>query len=194
MGSEFLRSKSFLRDSYDYGDWFNKVDFTKQTNNYNVGLPPADKDQANWSLIKKLLAKNEGRDMVSPSDIEFSAEVFKEFISLRMSTPLFRLTNSEEIIKRVKFHNTGKQQQIGLIVMSIDDSDKTQQLDTDISGVVVIFNTSATSKTVNFKNAEQYQLHPIQQNGVDEVVKLSNIVKRSFYVPALTTSVFIKKQ
>ena len=123
MGSEFLRSKSFLRDSYDYGDWFNKVDFTKQSNNYNVGLPPADKDQANWPLIKKLLSKNEGRDIVGSSDIGFSTEVFKEFISLRMSSPLFRLTSSEEIINRVKFHNTGKEQQIGLIVMSIDDSE-----------------------------------------------------------------------
>jgi pullulanase-type alpha-1,6-glucosidase len=194
MGSEFLRSKSFLRDSYDYGDWFNKVDFTKQTNNYNVGLPPADKDQANWPLIKKLLAKNDGRDMVRPSDIEFSAEVFKEFISLRMSSPLFRLTSSEAIIKRVKFHNTGAEQQIGLIVMSIDDSDKAQQLDADISGIVVIFNTSKSAKTVNFENAEQYQLHPIQQKGVDTIVKQSSSNENSFSVSALTTSVFIKKR
>ncbi|MBA6372550.1 pullulanase-type alpha-1,6-glucosidase [Colwellia sp. BRX8-4] len=193
MGSEFLRSKSFLRDSYDYGDWFNKVDFTKQSNNYNVGLPPADKDQANWPLIKKVLAKNEGRDIVSPTDIEFSAEVFKEFISLRMSTSLFRLTNSEQIIKRVKFHNTGKEQQIGLIVMSIDDTEKYQQVDADISALVVIFNTSTTAKTINFKEAAQYQLHPIQQQGVDSVVKESTSNENSFFVPALTTSVFIKE-
>lgn len=194
MGSEFLRSKSFLRDSYDYGDWFNKVDFTKQTNNYNVGLPPADKDQANWPLIKQLLAKNEGRDIVSPSDIEFSAEVFKEFISLRMSTPLFRLTNSDEIIKRVKFHNTGKEQQIGLIVMSIDDSAQSHQLDTEISGIMVIFNTSTTTKTINYKNAEQYQLHPIQLKGVDTIVKQSTSNNNHFIIPALTTSIFIKKR
>jgi pullulanase-type alpha-1,6-glucosidase len=194
MGAEFLRSKSFLRDSYDYGDWFNKVDFTKQTNNYNVGLPPADKDQANWPLIDKLIKNNEGRDIVSSSDIEFSAEVFKEFISIRMSTPLFRLTNSEEIVKRVKFHNTGKEQQIGLIVMSIDDSDKAHQLDNDISGVVVIFNTSTTAKTVDFKEAEKYQLHPIQFKGIDTIVKQSTNNKNSFSVPALTTSIFIKKR
>jgi pullulanase len=194
MGSEFLRSKSFLRDSYDYGDWFNKVDFTKQTNNYNVGLPPADKDQANWPLIKSLLAKNEGRDIVGPSDIEFSTEVFKEFISLRMSTPLFRLTSSEEIIKRVKFHNTGKEQQIGLIVMSIDDSEQSHQLDTDISSVIVIFNTSTTAKRINFKDAEQYQLHPTQKNGIDTIVKQSTSNKNGFSTPSLTTSVFIKKR
>jgi pullulanase-type alpha-1,6-glucosidase len=196
MGSEFLRSKSFLRDSYDYSDWFNKVDFTKQSNNYNVGLPPADKDKANWELIKKLLDKNEGRDIVSPSDIGFSAEVFKEYIRLRMNTPLFRLTNSEEIIKRVKFHNTGKDQKTGLIVMSINDSaqEKLQQLDDNISGLVVLFNTSTIAKTVSFENAERYQLHPIQLNGVDDIVKQSTSNKNSFHVPALTTSVFIKKR
>lgn len=195
MGSELLRSKSFLRDSYDYGDWFNKVDFTKQSNNYNVGLPPADKDQANWPLIKKLLVKNQGRDRVSPSDIEFSSEVFKEFVRLRMSTPLFRLTSSAEIIKRVKFHNTGKDQQIGLIVMSIDDSaqKQAQLLDSEISSVVVIFNSSTSNKVIGFDNAEHYQLHPIQLHGVDEIVKQSRSEQHSFTVPPLTTSVFIKK-
>ena len=194
MGSEFLRSKSFLRDSYDYGDWFNKVDFTKQSNNYNVGLPPADKDQANWPLIKKLLSKNEGRDIVGSSDIGFSTEVFKEFISLRMSSPLFRLTSSEEIINRVKFHNTGKEQQIGLIVMSIDDSEPSEQLDTDISSMVVIFNTSTEAKMINFNNAAKYQLHPTQKNGIDTIVKQSTSNENNFSVPALTTSVFIKKR
>ena len=194
MGSEFLRSKSFLRDSYDYGDWFNKVDFTKQSNNYNVGLPPADKDQANWPLIKKLLSKNEGRDIVGSSDIGFSTEVFKEFISLRMSSPLFRLTSSEEIINRVKFHNTGKEQQIGLIVMSIDDSEPSEQLDTDISSMVVIFNTSTEAKMIYFNNAAKYQLHPTQKNGIDTIVKQSTSNENNFSVPALTTSVFIKKR
>ena len=96
--------------------------------------------------------------------------------------------------KRVKFHNTGAEQQIGLIVMSIDDSDKAQQLDADISGIVVIFNTSKSAKTVNFENAEQYQLHPIQQKGVDTIVKQSSSNENSFSVSALTTSVFIKKR
>jgi len=111
-----------------------------------------------------------------------------------MSTPLFRLTNSDEIIKRVKFHNTGKEQQVGLIVMSIDDSAQSHQLDTEISGIMVIFNTSTSAKTINFKNAEQYQLHPIQLYGVDTIVKQSTSNNNHFIVPALTTSIFIKKR
>jgi len=194
MGSELLRSKSFLRDSYDYGDWFNQVDFTKQSNNYNVGLPPADKDESNWPLIKKLLERNEGRDHVSPSDITFSSTIFNEFIAIRMSTALFRLTTNKAIIQRVKFHNTGKEQQIGLIVMSIDDTNKDNVLDKTTSGLVVVFNTSMESKNINFAGAEQYQLHPIQKTGIDEIVKQSISEKDSFTVPPLTTSVFIKNR
>ncbi|MGR5541743.1 pullulanase-type alpha-1,6-glucosidase, partial [Vibrio campbellii] len=37
MGSELLRSKSMQRDSYDSGDWFNRVKFNGDDNNWNVG-------------------------------------------------------------------------------------------------------------------------------------------------------------
>ena len=40
-GDELLRSKSLDRNSYNSGDWFNKLDFTYQSNNWGVGLPPA---------------------------------------------------------------------------------------------------------------------------------------------------------
>jgi pullulanase len=73
------------------------------------------KKKADWPLINKLLVKNEEHDSVRPSEIAFSAEIFKEFMRLRMSTPLCRLTNSEEIIKRVKFHNTAREQQTCLL-------------------------------------------------------------------------------
>ena len=194
MGSELLRSKSFLRYSYDYGDWFNKVDFTMSDNNYNVGLPPADKDQANWSLIKEILDKNQQRDHVSSADIQFSSTVFKEFIKIRMSSPLFRLTNANEIIKRVKFHNTGPQQQMGLIAMTLDDSDDANILDKNYSQILVVFNTSTKSKVVNSNdlNSQNYQLHSIQSQGVDDVVKSSEVTPVGFVIPPLTSAIFVK--
>lgn len=186
MGSELLRSKSFLRDSYDYSDWFNKVDFTMQSNNYNVGLPPKDKDQANWSMIKELLAKNEGRDHVSPNDIEYSANVFFEMLSLRQQTPLFRLTSAAQIIEQVTFHNVGPEQQIGIIAMHIKSTNEEPSL-------MVVFNTNSSEKSVPFKSAEHYQLHPILQQSVDERVRSSHVQTDRFVVPALTTAVFIQK-
>ena len=194
MGSELLRSKSFLRDSYDYNDWFNKVDFSMQSNNYNVGLPPAEKDQANWPLIKEIIEKNQGHDLVTPADISFSKEVFLTLIKIRMSSPLFRLTTGEQIIERVKFHNTGSDQQIGLIAMSIDDQLPLTQLDEDVAQIMVIFNTSLDTKTLAFEHSEQFQLHRFQLNGVDEQVKLAHATNNGFNIPPLTTAVFIKQR
>ena len=45
-GEDLLRSKSLDRNSYNSGDWFNKLDFTSASNNWGVGLPPAGDNQA----------------------------------------------------------------------------------------------------------------------------------------------------
>lgn len=191
MGSEFMRSKSFLRDSYDYGDWFNRVDFSQENNYYNVGLPAADKDLDNWPLIKTVLKGHQGRDQVSAKDIAFSAKVFEEMLALRMSSPLFRLTSAEQINDKVSFLNTDNQP-LGLLVMKLDDS-KAKAVDDSLDSIMVIFNVGATSQQFSYAGAEKYQLHAIQQNSIDAVVKQSNATEQGFTVPALSTAVFIKK-
>ena len=55
-GTDLLRSKSMDRDSYNSGDWFNRLDFTYQENNWGVGLPVAEKNQDNWPIMQPLLA------------------------------------------------------------------------------------------------------------------------------------------
>ncbi|XP_073224055.1 pullulanase 1, chloroplastic isoform X2 [Cicer arietinum] len=49
-GDEILRSKSLDRDSYNSGDWFNRLDFTYNSNNWGVGLPPQEKNEKSWPL------------------------------------------------------------------------------------------------------------------------------------------------
>jgi len=194
MGSELMRSKSFLRDSYDYGDWFNRVDFTKQTNHYNVGLPPAEKDKSNWPLIQEVLKGHQGRDKVTEKDIAFSAKVFEEMISLRMSSPLFRLTTASDIIDKVSFLNQSNPmitEQSGLLVMKLDDSIG-QNIDDDIESLIVIFNMSSQVQTFTYPQANDYQLHPIQKNSVDEMIKYSKADEKGFTVPALSSAVFVK--
>jgi len=190
MGSEFMRSKSYLRDSYDYGDWFNRVDFSKQSNHYNVGLPPSDKDQENWPLIKEVLNGHQGKDHVDANDIEFSAKVFEEMIALRMSSPLFRLTTAKEIIEKVSFLNT-KNEQLGLLVMKLDDT-QGNAVDNKIESLMVFFNTSTKAQTFAYSGADKYQLHPIQKNGVDVITKQSKSDNKGFTVPGLSSVVFVK--
>ena len=41
-GADLLRSKSLNRDSYDSGDWFNRLDWTGADNGFGHGLPPEE--------------------------------------------------------------------------------------------------------------------------------------------------------
>jgi len=190
MGSEFMRSKSFLRDSYDYGDWFNRVDFSKQNNYYHVGLPPADKDESNWPLIKEVLKGHQGRDQVQAKHIHFSAKVFEEMLAIRMSSPLFRLTSASDINDKVSFLNIDNKQ-LGLLVMKIDDT-KGMPVDENIDSMIVLFNTDTKAQYFAYEGASDYQLHDIQQASVDNAVKQSKTNSKGFTVPALSSVVFVK--
>jgi len=111
-----------------------------------------------------------------------------------MSEPLFRLKTASEIIEQVKFHNTGKDQQKGLIVMSLTSSSKLKPLsaDNETTELVVVFNTSDENKTISYAQAELFKLHPIQFNGADSIVKTTSIEQGKFSVPSFTTAVFVK--
>jgi hypothetical protein len=53
-GDDLLRSKSLDRDSYNSGDWFNRIDWTGATNGFGSGLPVSTKNGArrggSWPL------------------------------------------------------------------------------------------------------------------------------------------------
>ncbi len=40
------------------GDWFNRLDFSYEANNFGVGLPPAAKNEAVWPIKQPLLANH----------------------------------------------------------------------------------------------------------------------------------------
>ncbi|MER2493289.1 pullulanase-type alpha-1,6-glucosidase [Catenovulum sediminis] len=191
MGSELLRSKSFLRDSYDYGDWFNKVDFSKQSNNYNVGLPPAVKDSENWSVIRKLLTENQGRDVVGKQEIELADAMFKAYLAIRMESKLFRLRTAEQIKQKLSFLNTGAKQTPGLIVMRLSDQFG-QKVSDNYQEIIVIFNHASKALSFPYQQADRFQLHPILRQGKDEVVKLAAAKADSFSVPEFTVAVFVR--
>lgn len=196
LGGDLIRSKSMDRNTYDAGDWFNKVDFTKTTNNWNVGLPLAQDNEAKWNIISSLIHNSE--TAVSSTDIEFSSEIFKEFMAIRSSSALFRLTNKQDIIDRIGFHNTGPSQTQGVIVMSIDDGTGLTDLDANNDALVVVINGRAEQQSMTVNSATGFELHSVLQNSSDPVVQTSsfsaNANSGTFTVPALTTAVFVKPQ
>ncbi|RDX83602.1 Pullulanase 1, chloroplastic, partial [Mucuna pruriens] len=197
-GDEILRSKSLDRDSYNSGDWFNRLDFTYNSNNWGVGLPPQEKNEKNWPLIKQRLANPSFR----PQNIDILATMdnFLNLLRIRYSSPLFRLKTANAIQQRVRFHNTGPTWVCGVIVMSIEDGHDSfpglSQLDPIYSFIVVVVN--ASPKEVSFVSPalklRSLQLHPIQVLSSDELVKSSTYEASSgcFVVPQRTTAVFVE--
>jgi pullulanase len=192
MGSDLIRSKSMDRNTYDAGDWFNRVDFTQASNNWNIGLPLAQNNQNNWGNISPISA-NANTDFTA-TDVQLSASLFKEYLQIRSASKLFRLNSAEDIAQRIKFYNTGSQQVQGLIVMSLDDGIGLADLDSNNDAIVVIINGSASTQSVNVNNANAFVLHQSQQQSADTRVQTATFNSGIFTVPALTTAVFVKPQ
>jgi pullulanase len=191
-GSELLRSKSLDRNSYNSGDWFNRLDFTYQSNNWGVGLPPARDNQATWPIMQPLLANPALRP--GPEDILDSLEHFRDLLEIRKSSPLFRLRAAAQITGRLSFENGGPDQIPGLIVMRLSDRVE-PDLDRNAEEIVVLFNASDEAQTVRLADTRgrHFRLHKTQRTSDDEILTESRFVpgQGTFFVPARTTAVFV---
>jgi pullulanase len=107
-GIEALRSKSGDRNSYDSGDWFNRLDWTFSDNHWGTGLPPQRENAALWPALKPLLADPALKPRAQ--DIRFTRDAFYDLLRLRASSTLFRLSDANAVMQRLRFLNTGPQQ------------------------------------------------------------------------------------
>jgi pullulanase len=195
-GDDLLRSKSFDRNSFNSGDWFNRLDWTYQTNNFAVGLPPEWDNKDDWPAMAAFLrnqAIKPGFEAIYSSHL-----YFKEILRIRKSTPLFRLRTGEEVKERLKFYNAGANQQPGLIVMVILDQQE-RLLDPVWQSVVVFFNVDKVQKTIVLPGYAgiPLELHPVfQRSSVDLVVRESRYHSESgsFIIPPRTTAVFVERR
>jgi len=187
-GTEIIRSKSLDRNSYNSGDWFNKLDFTYLTNNWGVGLPPAGDNQSNWALFAPLLANPALKP--APSDITDAVAIFREFLSIRKSTPLFRLRTASDVQSRVLLLNAGPDPIPGLVVMLVQDADGAVDRQRDL--VAAVFNATGVTQTYASPSiaAMPLALHPIQAVSHDLVVRNATFNAGTFTVPGRTTAVF----
>ena len=192
LGSDMLRSKSLDRNSYDSGDWFNRIDFTYQANNFGVGLPPAWDNSSRWDIMRPLLTNTALQP--NQSDILDTVEHFKEILEIRASSELFHLETASDVNNRLQFHNTGSSQLGGLIVMTLDDT-ISPDLDPNYEHIIVLFNANkvAYNFTLPSMAGLNASLHPVQANSNDSVVQTAsfNSSTGTFSVPARTTAVFV---
>jgi pullulanase len=198
-GDEILRSKAFNANSYDSGDWFNRIDWTLNTNYINagtatMGLPPSDPNGVNWSVMTPYLQNPN----VNPSltDITLANAMVNDLLAIRSSTSMFRLRSAGDIAQCVHFPDSASQKN-GLIVMQIDavGADQRSCGDARYAHVVVIVNANkvAQTYTVDGLAGAALQLHPVHTLSADTTVLAATFdnATGTFSVPARTTAVFV---
>ncbi len=196
MASDILRSKSLDRNSYDSGDWFNRVDWSygdgTYSNNFGVGLPPAWDNSSRWSIMSPLLA-NTALDPAA-TDAQFSAAHMREILRIRQSSPLFRLTTEGLINDHTSFYASDNSKP-GLIAYALKDG---AGLDPTYETILVFFNANKIQQSVTIAGADSFSLHPIHTDGTDDdpVVQTATFDDATdiFTIPARTTVVFVSDE
>jgi hypothetical protein len=186
-GQDLLRSKSMDRNSFDSGDWFNKLDFGLEDNNWNKGFPPAQDNQGNYEVLPQLIG-----DPSIPVDTtaqQAAAAHFQEMRQIRGSSVLYRLRSAEQINSRITYHNTGPDQVPGLIVQRIDGCEG-QGVVPEFGSVVTVINANSADQTVALFTDETFTLHPVLEASNDPVVQTATHDTNGFFVPARTAAVF----
>jgi pullulanase len=193
LGDELLRSKSQDKNSYDSGDWFNRVDWTATTSAWKTGLPPAGDNGTNWPIIQGFFSVSAAA--AGPANIASASAHVQEMLRIRKSSPLFRLRTGVDVKTRVDFPNGGASQVPGLLVMTITDGTCAgTDLDASRDALVVIVNADKASHSYTITGATGFTLHAIQQASADPVVKTATFGGGTFTVPARTTAVFEQLQ
>ncbi|GGS32407.1 pullulanase-type alpha-1,6-glucosidase [Actinokineospora fastidiosa] len=152
-GSEFLRSKSLDRNSYDSGDWFNVYDPTLTDNGFGRGLPPAADNRDKWAFHGPLLADPALRPR--PEHMRAAVDDTLELLGLRASSPLFTLADPALVQAKLSFPAADA----GLVVAHLDDT-AGPDVDPDRAGLLVVINPFPTAREITAPTAG-WAAHPL---------------------------------
>ncbi len=157
-GVDTLRSKSLDRNSYDAGDWFNRLDWSYQDNFFATGLPMKADNQDSWTVMKPLLASAAIKP--TATEITWARDAFRDLLKIRASSTLFRLRTADDIKARLSFLNTGSGQLPTVLAARLDGAG---YAGAGFREVVYLVNADkqAQSLTVDALKGRGYQLHPV---------------------------------
>ncbi len=159
-GIELLRSKSMDRNSFDSGDWFNRIDWTGQDNFFGTGLPPAKDNAASWPLMRPRLADPELKP--TATDIAWTRATFNDLLRIRSSSTLFRLRSAADVTERLRFLNTGPGQVPEVIAGHLQGRGYPGA---GFSEVLYLVNVDTAAHTLQFdsERGKHYVLHPVHR-------------------------------
>ncbi|GAB3372159.1 hypothetical protein GCM10027431_22100 [Lysobacter rhizosphaerae] len=190
-GMDVLRSKSLDRNSFDSGDWFNRLDWSYRDNFFGSGLPPASDNGKDWDLLRPVLT-----DIVKPTpgDIAFMRDGFRDLLRIRASSTLFRLRNADDVKQRLRFGNTGPTQNPLVITGHLDGGDCDGA---NFREVLYLLNVSPEQQALVLPEeaGKRYVLHPVQRaaSAADRRAADARFDARQgrFVVPPRTAVVFV---
>lgn len=194
-GTELLRSKSLDRNSYNSGDWFNRIDWTGQESTFGSGLPSEADNGDNWSHMAPLLADPALKP--GAADIAAAEASALDLLRVRDEVDLLQLGSAELIDQKVSFPNSGPDATPGLIVMQVDDL-VGDDVDPELDGALVVFNASpeAITEQVDGLAGREFALADALANGSDPVVKATSwdAADATLTLPARTAAVLVDEQ
>jgi pullulanase len=184
-GFEILRSKSMDRNSFESGDWFNRLDWTYQTNYFGSGLPPAADNGKDYALLQPLLANRALQP--TPVDIAFARDTFRDLLRIRASSSLFRMRTADDIKKRLHFLNTGPDQVATVVAARLDGAGYEGA---GFKTVTYFINVDKVEQTIVAAGeaGKAYRLHPVQAGAAARY----DAATGSFTIPARTAIVFVE--
>lgn len=181
-GSELLRSKSGDQDSYDSGDFFNRILWGEVESTWGQGLPPVWKNYEDWSFWRPRLLDPHLK--AEASHITKTKNYFLALLKLRRSEPLFKLNTLSEISSQVRFIDNDRQNEPGFIAMHLHN-----QKD---RALLIFFNADKNPRVFSHPLLQQaWLLHPLLDEKVDAAladVKLDP-KNQSLEIPGRTTLV-----
>ena len=201
-GQDLLRSKSLDRNSFDSGDWFNRIDWTYRDNYFGSGLPPASDNAPQFGMMRSLLRY----PTIKPRarEIRWTKNVFQDFLKIRASSTLFRMPTTRDIQQRLRFITaaaTAKEQQaqhdeLAPIVMHLDGR---AYAGAHFQDIMVIVNVArhARAMTIDGSKGQAYHLHPVQAAPGAADTEVRQFARYSaqrgqFFVPPQSVTVFVQ--
>jgi pullulanase/glycogen debranching enzyme len=188
-GVDVLRSKSLDRNSFDSGDWFNRLDWSYQQNHFGTGLPPKQDNGGDWQAMRALLTRPELR--ATPADIAFMRDVFRDQLRIRHSSALFRLRSAAEVQSRLSFENVGPDQNPLVIDGHLDGKDLAGANFREVEYLVNV-SPETQSLLLPAQAGKRWVLHPVQRAGADARVREASVSPQGvFTVPGRTAVVWV---
>jgi pullulanase len=187
-GVDTLRSKSLDRNSFNSGDWFNRIDWSYQDNYFGTGLPPAPDNGKDYALLKPLLANAALKP--APADIAYARDAFRALLQIRASSTLFRMRTAADVEQRLRFFNTGSTQEPTVLAANLDGRG---YAGARFKGITYLINVDKVAHTVTDAGArgKRLRLHPVQ---VPQTTGAAfDAASGGFTVPARSAVVYIEE-